>query len=251
MMHRALIRAALALVFAAALVVPARADDPPLQPDADARARAQELNQEGLRHYELAEYDAAIRSFRDAYELAPTPGLLFNIAQAYRLQGAKGCASAIRVYRSYLRLLPSASNRTAVEGHIHACEELLARMAPPPSPPPAGGAAPKDAPRARRWPALLLAGAGAAAAGGGLALYISSGTEYSRLEDQCPGGGCREEEWASYRTRERVGIGLMAAGGAAAAAGVLWWVLFPTPDEAAPRVTVAPGLARVDLAVAF
>ncbi|HET9989953.1 MAG TPA: hypothetical protein VFQ65_15590, partial [Kofleriaceae bacterium] len=54
---------------------------------ADDRAAAKQLYDEGLRHYNVAEYPAAIVAWKQAYVLSKKPILLFNIAQAYRLAG--------------------------------------------------------------------------------------------------------------------------------------------------------------------
>jgi hypothetical protein len=45
------------------------------------------LEASGNKHFELAEYDAAIADFKEAYRIGDAPGYLYNIAQAYRLKG--------------------------------------------------------------------------------------------------------------------------------------------------------------------
>src|SRR5437867_3461171 len=90
----------------------ARAQPAPSPPD---ESRARELHQQGSRHYDIGEYDAAIDDFKAAYALSPAAGLLFNIAQAYRMKGTDSCAEALRYYRSYLRAAPNAENRESVE----------------------------------------------------------------------------------------------------------------------------------------
>src|SRR5688572_6655498 len=132
--------AALAVLVASLLVVaPAQA-----QTDADAQARAH--YDRALVHYNLSEWDEAIREFKKAYELSKAPGLLFNIAQAYRLQGNK--RMVLSSYKSYLRLDPGAPNRAEVEARIAELDKAIAEDKPtgpaprvepkPVAPPPAG-----------------------------------------------------------------------------------------------------------------
>jgi tetratricopeptide repeat protein len=45
------------------------------------------LFQRGVDAYDEGRYDAALRSFREAYRLAPEPSILFNMAQAYHAVG--------------------------------------------------------------------------------------------------------------------------------------------------------------------
>src|SRR5262249_17339514 len=47
---------------------------------------------------------------------APSPGLLFNLAQAYRLAG--DCDDAAWMYRRYLESEPTPDRRTLAEGHL-------------------------------------------------------------------------------------------------------------------------------------
>jgi hypothetical protein len=53
-----------------------------LTPKEKAEARA--LYEEGLRHYNVAEYADAITAFKEAYLRSGDPKLLFNVAQSYR-----------------------------------------------------------------------------------------------------------------------------------------------------------------------
>src|SRR5690348_11036209 len=58
-------------------------------PDAgqDLTPTARELSDQALHHYQQGEYDAAIEAFMGAFALSNNSGLLFNVAQAYRLKG--------------------------------------------------------------------------------------------------------------------------------------------------------------------
>jgi hypothetical protein len=68
---------------------------------ADDLEQAKALYDEGLRHYNLAEYTRAVTAWKDAYRLSKRSVLLFNIGQAYRLAG--DCVEALKFYDSYRR----------------------------------------------------------------------------------------------------------------------------------------------------
>jgi len=103
-----------------------QAQPPPGKPYDKERARA--LYAEGLRHYNVAEYDQAIEAFKGAYLVSGDPRLLFNVAQAYRLKG--DCEQALRFYKNFQRENPDAQSAAEVEGAIRKCES--APVAPGP-----------------------------------------------------------------------------------------------------------------------
>ena len=114
----------LALVLAA---TPALADD---------KARAKALYDEGLRHYQVAEYPEAIDAWKQSYLLSKKPLLLFNIGQAYRLSG--DCKQAITFYDNYQDAEPNPKNPDELDQAIAACKTQLDKPAanPPTNPPP-------------------------------------------------------------------------------------------------------------------
>ncbi len=121
-------RQVLALCLASAFAPPATAREP-------AEHEARDAYEKGLAHYDRNEYDQAIVWFKQAYERKRAPLLLFNLAQAYRLN--KDYARAVQTYRAYLRLLPDAPNRadaTALmnESSARLSDEAAARPPPPP-----------------------------------------------------------------------------------------------------------------------
>jgi hypothetical protein len=122
----------------------ARAEDP---------QRARELFQEGTTYFDVGQFDKAIESWQRGYKEKPDPGFLYNIAQAYRLQGDPH--KAIFFYRGFLRNSPRAPNREDVEQKIATLQKLIGDQervktapptgpskqdppasAPPPAPPP-------------------------------------------------------------------------------------------------------------------
>src|SRR5215218_3425146 len=103
---------------------------PPPQPapadgktDDQKKAEAKALYEKGLSHYNLGEFDQAIAAFRSAYAISSAPGLLFNIAQSFRLK--KDYEQAVYFYTTYLRLKPDAPNRTDVEARLQEMQEAI------------------------------------------------------------------------------------------------------------------------------
>jgi len=101
---------------AAALVCasPVRGDD------AD---KAREHYTVGLRAYDAGKYDEAIAEFEAAYRYKDAPGLLYNIAQAYRLSNRP--EQAVRFYRTYLERKPDAANHAEAEAKIERLASIL------------------------------------------------------------------------------------------------------------------------------
>ncbi len=91
--------------------------------DEQKKAEAKALYEKGINHYNLGEFDPAIAAFRQAYGISSAPGLLFNIAQAFRLK--KDYEQASYFYTTYLRLKPDAPNRADVEARIGEMKTLL------------------------------------------------------------------------------------------------------------------------------
>jgi tetratricopeptide (TPR) repeat protein len=99
--------AALAIAFAA----PAHAE-----PSRDVPREAREKAERGRTLHAAGDYTGAVAAFRRAYELAPSPGLLFNLAQSYRLAGE--CDEAAAMYRRFLASAPPGAERTLAERHL-------------------------------------------------------------------------------------------------------------------------------------
>jgi len=93
-----------------------RGDDP-------AAAEARRHYEEGTKAFNLGEFPRAIAEFKAAYNAKDDPSLLYNIGQAFRLEG--DAAQAIFFYRSYLRNMPNSPNRREVEGRIRTLEKQL------------------------------------------------------------------------------------------------------------------------------
>ena len=114
---RALVLGLLALVALTVGADRAHADD------AATRA-AKKHYAKGDKLFALGKFDQALVEFEAAYEAKPLPKLLFNIGQAHR--NLDHHDQAIFAFRKYLRELPDADNRDAVEKLI---DDLEAKRA--------------------------------------------------------------------------------------------------------------------------
>jgi len=93
--------------------------------------------QQATRAYDLGKYQEAVEEYQKVYEIDGDPVMLYNIAQAYRLNDQP--QESIHFYRRYLQRSPEARNREDVERKITAMEKLIeerrkaaALVAPPP-----------------------------------------------------------------------------------------------------------------------
>jgi tetratricopeptide (TPR) repeat protein len=107
-------------ILAAALAACVLVVAPPL-PEAEAQTRGQirrarALFARGIRLYDRHRYTQALRVFTRAYQLAPAPPIVFNIAQCHQALGAD--ERALESYELYLQVAPDAPNRAAVEQKI-------------------------------------------------------------------------------------------------------------------------------------
>jgi tetratricopeptide (TPR) repeat protein len=113
---------------------------------ADDKEKAKLLHQAGLAEYQAGRYRQAVDAFRHAYKLVPAPGILFNLAQAYRLKG--DCKNARRSYKKFLKESTDAAQLALANEHLASlkCAEEQPAAAPP-APAPAPTTAPAPAPQ--------------------------------------------------------------------------------------------------------
>jgi tetratricopeptide (TPR) repeat protein len=78
--------------------------------------RVHQLYASGSTHYQISEYDLAIRDFKEAYRLSDDPAYLFNIAQSLRLK--RNCGEAMRYYERYLATAGDIPNRPRVQQRV-------------------------------------------------------------------------------------------------------------------------------------
>jgi len=90
-------------------------------------AKARALAERGRAFHDAGDYTHAIAAFTQAYVMAPSPALLFNLAQAYRLQG--DCDDAALMYERYLATNPSPDGRVLAETHLANVERCIHKLA--------------------------------------------------------------------------------------------------------------------------
>ncbi len=207
---------------------------PATEPSAELRAQARAKSELGRRHYELGDYHASIDAYRSAYLLLPSPGVLFNLGQAYRMGGE--CAAAARAYRSFLRSEPSGAARDLATEQLPAVETCAASDA---------DAAAQRGRRMRRG-GVITAAVGVAALGA--AGYFA--LDASRAEDEVEAHSRRGGRWdqiadanARGERSSTLGLGFAIGGGAVVTAGVVMYLLGSRDQssESAARLWVTPG----------
>jgi len=77
------------------------------------RVLARQHFERGEKLYVLARFSEALDEYQKAFDAAPLAGFLFNIGQCHRNLGDYD--SAVFSYRQYLKLAPTAPNRSQVE----------------------------------------------------------------------------------------------------------------------------------------
>lgn len=90
--------------------------------DGDA-AKAKAAFEAGKKLYKAAKYAEAVAKFDEAYQARPHPAIFFNIAKCHEQLG--DVPKALRSYRDYLRLLPQAEDKVAVQDSIANLERKL------------------------------------------------------------------------------------------------------------------------------
>ena len=88
-----------------------------------------------MAEFTLENFGKAIELFEEGFREEPEPVFLYNIAQAHRLAGHP--AEALKYYKKYLALMPTAKNRPEVEEHVANLEKAVASTPLPAKPEPA------------------------------------------------------------------------------------------------------------------
>src|SRR5262245_31309713 len=208
--------------------------------DGDLTLTARELSDQGLRQYQNGEHDAAIESFMASYALSNNAGLLYNVAQAYRLKG--DCPHAKAYYERYLAAVPSSQLKAAVEERIAELKDCAqaaakppeARKAPDPptsahdvAPQPSGSTANltsrTEMAAPPRWARPSVVGTAAAAvllAGVGAAFAVEAHLTQNRLSSRFETGGTwddsAQQELEAGRTYRTLSIVSLAGAGVSA-----------------------------------
>jgi tetratricopeptide (TPR) repeat protein len=218
---------------------------------AEAMQASPAQKQEMMEHYERAtraydiqKYQEAVEEYQKAYEIAGDPAMLYNVAQAYRLNGQ--LTEALHSYRRYLQRSPNARNREDVERKIADLEQTIetrrkaaeaeaaaARQARTPvtTPPAAVETPPVQAPQpppsesstnGKRVAGIVVLSVGAAA----VAVAGVSGWLAAKKGDDLTGASMRGERFdpdvqSAGKTWNAVAIGSAIGGGVLAVVGTI------------------------------
>jgi hypothetical protein len=129
------VRAPRACYALAAVILATSAVASAKEPTPDEVDRARTFFNAGAQAYSAARYAEAVRSFDQAYELAPRPQLLFSLAQAERKEFFAGndpqyLKRAIQHYKAYLDQVPSGGRRSEATEAKADLDARLARVDP-------------------------------------------------------------------------------------------------------------------------
>jgi len=135
-----------------------------------AAVKARAEYEAGAKAFRATDFDTALMHFERAYELDPSPVLIYNLARVHEEMGH--AQDAIEHYGMYLDRLPDAADRADVERRIRVMFAILERQRPGATPPPTVEAQTSSSPSGR----LSLYGYSALGLGvGGLAAGIGLG----------------------------------------------------------------------------
>lgn len=215
----------------------AEVEPAPDQADADAHVRA------ATEAYQAGDFERAATEIQRAYELSPSPDLLFPWAQAERQSG--DCNAAIRLYARYLAEEPGETTADLARDHIETCVGILEQER----------AAERAKVRAETTRSVnedrawirdpiggALVGGGVVFTGAGVGMMIGA---RSMMIDAL------ESDHASYAsesgravTVDRLGIAGLSVGAALVVGGVVRYVLVhrSTRREKTARVDLGPDL---------
>jgi tetratricopeptide (TPR) repeat protein len=233
----------------------ARAEQPVAPGDANVVAR--EKASSAKQHFDRGELDQAIDDYREAFRILPTPGLLYNLGQAYRLAGR--CADAADAYRRYLVYAPDSPYRAVAEQNLTAadvCARDSGEVASIEGPVGATTSTPSTADdrrdSRRRIGAVVATGGGILVATGAYFALDAERAEDRYTELYEHGGTADELAAADARGRRAQTLArvTIAGGiGAVAAGATLYWL--GRRADRAPRVHVAPHARGGDVAVSW
>jgi len=253
-------------------------------------SQARDHFRKGSKAFDLGHYAEAIKEYEAAYDLKEDPALLFNIAQAYRLDGDN--QNAVRVYKSFLHRMPDAPNRVEVERRIAELEKVIEQqgrakegppegtLAPtdrPPTPPPVappsvpvgapsqqGSVEPNAVPppdshpgRNKKIAGVVVAGIGVAAMAAGIAfgvLAVNAGNDLTHLNQTM--GTFDSKKQSAGQTDQVVEGVCLGIGAAAIAVGAVVYALgyregAMRRSHAAVTPFIAPGTAGLSALVSF
>jgi tetratricopeptide (TPR) repeat protein len=232
-------------------------------PASDPAADAEKRFLAGEELYRAGKYLEAAAEYQEAYRLSKLPGLLFNVAQSFRL--ADRPQEALDHYREFLVRAPEHQLAAVAREHIAALEKVIAAETTPPAPgeqprrhdqpqPPQHAPAPamitRTAPADARGRELRVAGLASAAVGVGLlgvGVYhgLRARDASSTIDDN--DGPWTDDLIDRYHEGERAETRALVFGAVGAtglvAGGVLYWLGWRQGAEAS--IAVGPGSAAI------
>jgi tetratricopeptide (TPR) repeat protein len=214
--------------------------------------------EKATRAYDIEKYGEAVDEYQKAYEIGGDPAMLYNIAQAYRLNDQ--LPDALHFYRRYLQRSPNARNREDVERKIADLEQSIearqkeAKLHPPTvtaTPVPAEGylpspnlvqLPPRQSGNPRRVVGIVLVSVGAAAlVTAGITGHLAAGKGDDLTAASKNGGTFDPSLESSGKSLNTIAIVSGIAGGVMAAVGTVLIVASRKGGpEAAPTTTVTP-----------
>ncbi|MEO8704032.1 MAG: hypothetical protein ABI867_28535 [Kofleriaceae bacterium] len=221
---------------------------------------AERLYREGQEAYDAKKYDVALAKWEKSYELSKIPALVFNIAQAARLNN--DCTKAVASYKKFVELDPASTERPDADGFIKElqpqCPEkpvikpvvkpvekpiVQKPIVTPPPPPPHPG-------RTKKLVGLVSIGAGVAIAATGLYFGGKAKDLANEVDEDCA-DGCtwddirdKDADGKSAETKQYI---LLGAGGAIAITGVVLYMLGKRADSSLAITPRTEGGATVSI----
>jgi len=100
-----------------------------------AKQQAKMHNQMAKKLFNLGLFQEAAEEYQKAYQAAPAPAFLFNLAQCYkRISRKESIEKAIFYFRSFLNNVPDTPMRDDIDKELARLDRELAELSKPPPP---------------------------------------------------------------------------------------------------------------------
>ena len=237
------------------MLTPAAAQTPAQAETARLVEQARAHFEAGNQHYAAGRYLESIREFQAGYALVPRPNFLVNLGQAYRKLGDLNRAK--ESYVAYVRALPqnSALRDQALQVLAEIEVQLLQEQKPgtsgPPldeprvdapviTPTPAADLPARETAGKTNYLAMSVAGAGLALAGTGLVFQLRAKNASDKLTSLGPDEPFDPALEKRGQRDQRIGIALLATGGAALATAIVLYLVADSEAESS-SYSIRPG----------